>query len=80
MDLNPIQKKRSSRPIYGIKSSGNQSERVLRERARLHRHEYSRVNDIIQNDVYVDDYISGEEIKDVDHQSADELETVKICG
>ena len=46
--------------IYGVKSSGNQAERAIREISRLNKDAYPRQYDIIQNDVYVDDCISGE--------------------
>ena len=41
--------------LYGVKSSGNQAERGLRETARLSAAENSKVNQIVQNDIYVDD-------------------------
>ena len=47
--------------IYGIKSSGNQAERGLRETAKMSSNEYPLVNQIVQNDIYVDDCLSGEE-------------------
>ena len=47
--------------IYGVKSSGNQAERGLRETAKLSKDEYPEVSEIINNDVLVDDCISGEE-------------------
>ena len=50
--------------IYGIKSSGDQAERAIRETARLSKDTYPEVNEIILKDIYVDDYISGEISKD----------------
>ena len=47
--------------IYGIKSSGNQAERGLRETAKMSSTEYPCVNQIVQNDIYVDDCLSGKE-------------------
>ena len=41
--------------IYGIKSSGNQSEFALRRIAEMNKEEYPEVNKIIQRNVYVDD-------------------------
>jgi len=41
--------------IYGVKSSGNQSERALRETANIFKEEHPKVHQIINNDVYVDD-------------------------
>ena len=45
--------------IYGVKSSGNQAERGLRMTADLSKIEFPEVNEIIQEDIYVDDCISG---------------------
>ena len=47
--------------ICGVRSSGNQAERGLRETARLVKYEFPRVNEVIQNDIYVDDCLSGED-------------------
>ena len=47
--------------IYEVRSSGNQAERGLRETARLVKYEFPRVNEVIQNDIYVDDCLSGED-------------------
>ena len=46
--------------IYGVRSSGNQAERGLRETTELVKHEYPRENEIIRRDIYVDDSLSGE--------------------
>ena len=46
--------------IYGVKSSGNQAERGIRETGRLMSAEFPRQHEIIQNDIYVDDCMSGE--------------------
>ena len=56
--------------IYGVKSSGNQAERGLRESARLSAEEYPKVNQIVQNDIYVKKAL----------KRADELELVLNCG
>ena len=45
--------------IYGVKSSGNQVERDLRETATLSEDEYLQINQILSKDIYVDDFISG---------------------
>ena len=66
--------------IYGIKSSGNQAERGLRETARLFKEEYPQVNDIVSNDVYVDDCLSGETTVKITHEVADDLEVVISRG
>ena len=55
-------------------------EHVLRQIAILQKEDFPRVNDIIQNDVDVDDCISGEATIDLAHQSADELEMVLNRG
>ena len=60
--------------IYGVKSSGNQAERGLRETARLSAEEYPKVNQIVQNDIYVDDCLLGEENVEKALKRADELE------
>ena len=62
--------------IYGVKSSGNQAERGLRKTARLSAEEYPQVHEIVQNDIYVDDCLSGEENVEKALQKADELELV----
>ena len=41
--------------IYGVKSSGYQAESDLPETARLSAEEHAKVNQILQNDVYVDE-------------------------
>ena len=45
--------------IYGVKPSGNQAERGIRETANLQRTEYPRQNEVISRDIYVDDCLSG---------------------
>ena len=47
--------------IYGVKSSGNQSERALRETSRISKDEYPDAYNTIQKDIYVDDCLSGDE-------------------
>ena len=37
--------------IYGVKSSGNQSEKGLRETARMSAMEFPQVNHIVQKDI-----------------------------
>ena len=66
--------------LYGVKSSGNQAERGLRETARLSAAESSKVNQIVQNDIYVDDCFSGEENVKEALKGADELELVLNRG
>ena len=62
--------------IYGVRSSGNQSEYGLRKIADLSKEEYPKVNDVVQNDVYVDDCLSGEMGRTKAHVLADGIEVV----
>ena len=66
--------------IYGVKSSGNQSERGLRETARLSQEEYPEVNQIVHKDIYVDDCLTGDETEELAFRRADELEIVLNRG
>ena len=62
--------------IYGIKSSGNQAERGLRETAKCFAKEYPLINQIGQNDIYVDDCLSPENMEELALEKADQLELV----
>ena len=44
--------------IYGVKSSGNQAERGIRETANLQKSKYPRQNEVVNKDIYVDDCLS----------------------
>ena len=66
--------------IYGVKSSGNQAERALRMTAHLSKEEYPDTNETVQNDIYVDDCMSGESSEDLTFQRADELSLVLRRG
>lgn len=66
--------------IYGIRSSGNQAEHGLRSISSSFKEQYPEVNEIIQNDVYVDDCITGESALTKAHQRADEIEFVLSHG
>ncbi|XP_066926258.1 uncharacterized protein [Clytia hemisphaerica] len=66
--------------IYGVKSSGNQSERALRETARLSKDEYPDAYEVITKDVYVDDCLSGAESMSAAIKLADGLEVVVNRG
>ena len=59
--------------IYGVRTSGNQAERALRETTKLFSDEYPRQNDIIQNQTYVDDCASGETVFDEDGRLSKDL-------
>ena len=66
--------------IYGIRSSGNQAERGLRQIAETFKDQYPAANRILQEDVYVDDCISGD-INNVEtHKRADEIEVITSKG
>ena len=62
--------------IYGVVSSGNQAECALRKIAKLMEMEYPRASDIIHNDTYVDDTISGEKNPNACEKSVKELKMV----
>ncbi|MEM7375647.1 MAG: hypothetical protein AAF587_44050, partial [Bacteroidota bacterium] len=62
--------------IYGVKSSGNQAERGLRETARLLKDQYPAIHQIITKDIYVDDCLSGSSTTIEAHSTADQLELV----
>ena len=66
--------------IYGVKSSGNQAERGLRETADLQKDKYPRQNEVISKDIYVDDCLSGEDSYDVARETTDKLEIVLNKG
>ena len=66
--------------IYGVRSSGNQSEQGLRRIAELHQEQYPIVNEIRKKDVYVDDCITGEDNQHDANKRSDELEIVTESG
>ena len=66
--------------IYGVNSSGNQSERGLRETARMSAVELPEVNHIVQKDMYVDDYLSGAQNLKHAMIKADQIELVLNRG
>eukprot|EP00794_Sanderia_malayensis_P002157 gene2157-biopygen1930 len=66
--------------IYGIRSSGNQAEYALHKVAEMSKDEFPKVNDIIHNEVYVDDCLTGEVSHHEAHSRSDELEVVLNCG
>ena len=57
---NPIEEKIIKTLIYGVKSSGNQSETGIRKVAEMSKIEYPLVYQIVLKDIYVDDCLSGE--------------------
>ena len=66
--------------IYGGKSSGNLSEKCMRETALLSKEKYPEVNEMVNKDVYVDDCMSRESSIEKSYQKADDLEIVLIKG
>ena len=66
--------------IYGVKSSGNQAETGLRETAILQEDDHPEVNKIVQEDVYMDDCMSGEDSEELVLERADELSLVLSRG
>ena len=57
-----------------MKSSGNQAERGLRETADPQKNGYPRQNEIVNEDIYVDDCLSGEDLFDISRDTTDGLE------
>ena len=66
--------------IYGVKSSGNQAERGLRSTARLGSHNYPRINEVVNKDIYVDDCLSGESSWVKVLSTTDDLQVVLARG
>ena len=66
--------------IYGVKSSGNLSERGLCETASMSAVEFPEVNHIVQKNIYTDDCLSGgQNLKDAMIR-ADQVELVLNRG
>ena len=78
--LEPPSEKIIKTLIYGVRSSGNQAEKGLRETALQMRSEYPKVYDIVRNDVYVDDCLSGRSTWDELMTITDELKVVLSKG
>ena len=66
--------------IYGVKPSGNQAEYALRETARLQKNQYPRVCEVVHDDIYVDDCLSGEDTTEKAIKSTEELKVVLARG
>ena len=64
--------------IYGNKASGNQAEYALRETARLQKDDYPRVNEVVRDEFYMDDCLSGGHDHDDAYELAGNLETVLL--
>ena len=66
--------------VYGVKSRDNQAERSLKENAKLSKVEYPKINEIVKNDIYVDNCMSGEQSEREALKRANELEVVLNRG
>ena len=66
--------------IYGVKPSGNQMQYALRRTAELSKAEFPGVYDVVCNDMYMADCLSGEETIYLVHQRTDELDLVVKRG
>ena len=66
--------------IYGVKSSGNQTERGLRQTAELQKTTYPNENEVIRNDIYVDDCLSAENSLNQVHGTTDNIELLLNKG
>ena len=66
--------------IYGVTPSGNQAERALRETANLQKDKYPRQCEIVNDDAYVDDIVSGEDSYDTAREVTDGLEIMLNGG
>ena len=73
MDAEPVWKVIKTL-IYGVRSSGNQAECALRRAAELSRDDYPDVCDVINNDTYVDDCLSGTMSSDETNRVTDEMQ------
>ena len=62
--------------IYGVRSSGNLTERIIRETANHSKDEYPQVNELICKDIYVDNCVSGAQSERRADITADHLEIV----
>ena len=81
MDQHKIPKEKVIKTlIYGVKLSGNHSERALRETSKLFKENFPDVFEIIHKDVYVDDCPSGAETEEAADTLAERLETVLNRG
>ena len=66
--------------IYGIRSSGNQAERALRQVSETFKDQYPDANRILQEDVFVDDCVTGDINHDETSKRAGELEVITSKG
>ena len=81
LDLSePAEEKVITTCMYGIKSSGNQAQRGLRLTAEISMEEFPEAYDVIRNDTYVDDILSGDQTHALVDKRADELEIMLSRG
>ena len=66
--------------IYGVRSSGNQAEKAVRDTGDLNKGEYPRANEIIQDDLYMDDCLSGQQSYELGKVVTDSLQMVLNMG
>ena len=66
--------------IYGVRSSGNQAETGLRKTADISKNEYPEICEILHNDFYVHDYLSGSSRETSAFKLSDELQIVLNRG
>ncbi|XP_066917473.1 uncharacterized protein [Clytia hemisphaerica] len=66
--------------IYGVRSSGNQSERGIRQTSSLSKEVFPAVDRIVKEDLYVDDCMSGEVDDQTSKQRADQMEIALSRG
>ena len=76
----PPQRKVIKTLIYGVKPSGNLAERALRQTAEKTKHLYPRACEIINEDMYVDDCLSGENSLNDRLKSTDNLKLALEMG
>ena len=66
--------------IYGIRSSSNLAEYALRKTAELTKLEYPLAYDVIINDIYVDDCLSGSNTEDERSETVDQFSLAVAKG
>ena len=76
----PPEEKIIKTPIYGVKPSGNLVQRGMLDTAELSKDKYPEAYEVITQDFYADDCMSGEEDTCLAYQRADEMEIVVSIG
>ena len=66
--------------IYGVKPRGNRTERILKRKAKLAAKEYPLTNQRVQNDININDYLSGEKTEELAQERTNQLELVLNQG